>query len=103
MCASTCGFGKVVALELSRETCKSLRRVAGEGDAKYKTSVNQEQYRQFRSLFASVVNNFEIDYTKFTKKFPSLRDTINKWSRVKLDEKKKKTTATAIAFRIKAM
>ena len=89
LCPNTCGFRKIVALELSKEIGKSLPRAHGKGNSKYKARVLQEQYRQFKSFFEPVSGNFDIDYKQFTKKLPSLKDAVSKWSRVKLAEKKK--------------
>lgn len=88
-CRNTCGFGKVVAFELSREVKNSPKQEPGEGYAKYQARLLQEQFRQFKSVISSVGNNFIIEYAKYVRKLPSLRDAIVKWSPRKLNEKKK--------------
>ena len=87
LCPNTCGFGKIVALELSRKVGNSLPREKGEGNTKYHARLLQEQYNQFKSFFNVVEENFDIDFRKFTKKLPSLRDAINKWNYRKAEEK----------------
>ena len=89
LCPNTCGFGKIITLELSREVPKSLPRSKGEGITKYKARVFHKEYKQFLSVFALTASNFEIEYAKFVKRLPSLKETFNNWSRVKLHDKKK--------------
>lgn len=88
LCPNTCGFGKIVALELSRKVGNSLPREKGEGNTKYHARLLQEQYKQFKCVFNVVEENFDVDFRKFTKKLPSLRDAINKWNYRKAEEKK---------------
>lgn len=92
LCPNTCGFGKILALELSREAGNSLLREKGESNTKFRARILQEQYRQFKSVFSIVEDNFNLDFHKFTKKLPSLRDAINKWNYRKVEEKKKYLT-----------
>ena len=89
LCPNTCGFAKVVAFELSKDISKTLEWSKGESSAKYKSRVLTEEYKQFKSVFAPVADNFNIEYTKFVQKLPSLKDAIQNWSRTKRDEKQK--------------
>ena len=77
-----------MALELSRKVGNSLPREKGEGNTKYHARLLQEQYKQFKCVFNVVEENFDVDFRKFTKKLPSLRDAVNKWNYRKAEEKK---------------
>ena len=75
-----------MALEISREAAKSLQSEPGE--SKTKLRVLHEQYEQFKRYFSVVGENFNLEFKQFTKKLPSLKEAINKWSFTKSDEKK---------------
>lgn len=89
LCPNTCGFAKVVALEVSRKVAESLRREEGESKTKHHIRLQHEQYDQFKSFFSIVKESFNIDFTKFIKKLPPLRDAIKKWNFRKANEKEK--------------
>lgn len=89
LCPNTCGYGKIVALELSREAGKSLPRKKGESNTRFRARMLHEQHQQFKSTFSIVEEGFNLDFNKFTKKLPSLRDAINKWNFRKVEEKKR--------------
>lgn len=65
-----------------------MRNEPGEGNTKFRARVLQEQYQQFKSVFSVVEESFNLDFRKFAKKLPSLREAINKWSFRKSEEKK---------------
>ena len=89
LCPNTCGFGKIVALELARGIKDCVAREAGESNIKYKARLLQEQHEQFKTIFSSIGQSFHIDFTKYAKKLPSLKEAINKWNPRKSEEKKK--------------
>lgn len=87
-CPNTCGFGRIVALEVSREAVRQKER--GESSVLYRSHCLQEQYKLFKNQFASVEETFQIiNYQQFIKKLPSLKDVINKWNFRKIDEKRR--------------
>ena len=89
LCPNTCGFAKTVAFELTQEVKKSLKQEPDEGYANYQTKLLREQFRQFKGVFSGAGNNFDIEYSKFVTKLPTLRDAIVKWNPRKFEEKKK--------------
>ena len=86
---STCGFARVLALEASRKATSQISRVNRESQTKYKARVLQETYKIYKSNFAIVQENFNPEFSKFTKKLSKLKEYFNKWNFRKLDEKKK--------------
>ena len=97
LCPNTCGFGKVAAYELARNVEGSLVRQEREGTAKYRGHLKQEQYRLFKEHFHDVVENFNLDFTTFQKKLPSLKETIKKWNFRKMDEKNQYLKAFSVS------
>lgn len=87
MCPKTCGFARIIALEVSREV--NLPREKGESNTKYNARVKEHVYKSFKEKFNSVEENFVIDFVKFTKNLPTLKTSINKWNFRKLEEKKR--------------
>lgn len=84
---STCGFGRVVALEVSRKVV--VLKEKGESKTRHNARIQQECYRMYKENFSGVIENFDIGFTKFTKKLPTLKDAMNKWNYRKTEEKKK--------------
>ncbi|EDO28104.1 predicted protein [Nematostella vectensis] len=91
LCPQTCGFGKVIALQVAREVEKALPRESGESTTKYNARVKGEQYRKYRSYFPPQVTGdaFDIEFLKFHRKLPGLRNAMNKWNTRKAEEKSK--------------
>lgn len=83
----TCGFGRIVALEVSRKV--ALPKDKRESKTKHNARIQQECYKLFKETFGDFNENFDIGFSKFTKKLPTLKNTINKWNNRKLEEKKK--------------
>lgn len=87
LCPNTCGFARVVALELSRKTAGSLRKQQGESSTKFQARVKQEIFKEFNIAFSECGEQFLIDSLKFHKKLPGLRATFTKWNFRKAKEK----------------
>jgi len=85
LCPNSCGFAKVVALEIARGT--ALTREQDESTTKYQARLKLEQFHKFKNAFSS--ESFLIDFLKFHKKLAALREKVNKWNTRKLDEKRK--------------
>lgn len=85
---NTCGFAKVVALELSREVGKAILKDQNESHTKYLSRVKQEQFKRFQGTFTDCKEgNFTVEFKKFQQNLPALRDTFNKWNCRKAEEK----------------
>ena len=89
ICPTSCGFARVAALEIVRETTRTLQRENGEGTAKFRARLMQECYKQFEEAFEDRAEEFSIEFLKFQKKIPSLRAMFSNWNPRKKDEKKK--------------
>ena len=88
LCPNSCGFAKIVALEIHRSTV--LTRQQDESKTKHQARLKLEQYNKFKSTFSSDDrDSFSIDFVKFHKKLTVLREKVNKWNVRKLDEKSK--------------
>ena len=77
LCPNTCGFAKTVALELARGIKTVFAREVDESSMKYQISLMEEQYRQFKTIFSATGQSYDIGYTKYAKKFDSLKEAIN--------------------------
>ena len=89
LCPNTCGFPKIVAVELSRDIQYRVPREKSESKAKYQTRLLQQLYKKYQAIFGDVGDNFDIGYSQFIKKLPKLKELINKWNFRKAEEKKK--------------
>jgi len=89
LCPNTCGFAKIVAVEVARETSSSMRREKGESNTRYQARLKQEMFKKYNDTFSDSVERFSIDFLQFHKKLSGLRETINKWNFRKSDEKSK--------------
>ena len=89
ICPTSCGFARVAALEIVRETTKTLRRENGEGTAKFRARSMQECYKRFNKVFEDRSEQFAIEFLKFQKKIPALREMFSSWNPRKKDEKEK--------------
>lgn len=87
ICPTSCGFARVAALEIVRETTKTFKRENGEGTAKFKARLMQECYRQFNEVFKDRAEDFAIEFLKFQKKIPALRAMFSNWNPRKKEEK----------------
>lgn len=90
LCPNSCGFAKVVAIQVAREADSSVKKESKESDTKYRARLKQEQYKQYTNEFAEITQgNFNMDFTRFHKKLPNLREKFSKWNFRKKDEKLK--------------
>lgn len=89
LCPNSCGFAKVCVVEISRQTDKGFKNTEGKKTLDFRNDLNREKYLQYKNAFEDVWHAFEIDYSKFVKKLPSLKATINKWNFRLSDQKKK--------------
>ena len=89
MCPLSCGFGKVLALETSRQVADFMRKNDGENPREYRSRLLHEQYNKFNESFRVVHDNFKVNFKTFIKKLPILRETVKKWNFRKSEEKKK--------------
>lgn len=87
LCPSTCGFAKVAALELSRKTAGSMRKEPGEGSSKFQARVKQEVFKEYNIVFSECREQFSLDFLKFHKKLPGLKEVFTKWNFRKANEK----------------
>ena len=96
LCSSSCGFAKVVALELGRRVNAEVLRDGKEGQAKFRARKLQEHYKRYVELFKEQEGSFSIDINKFRKKLPQLRDFFKSWNPRLKDEKDKFITHFSI-------
>ena len=90
LCPNSCGFAKVVAIEVAREVGSLTKKESKESETKYHARLKQEQYNQYTKDFSEVAKEkFRIDFASFNKKLPNLREKFTKWSFRKKDEKEK--------------
>lgn len=89
LCPSSCGFAKVVAVEITRKVETEFKNGEKDNKPTFRASLHQEQYNQYKEIFKDVWQSFEIDYTKFIKKLPTLRAKFNKWNYRLTDQKAK--------------
>ena len=69
ICPTSCGFARVAALEIVRETSKTLRRENGEGTAKFRARSMQECYKRFKTVFEDRSEQFAVEFLKFRRKY----------------------------------
>ena len=96
VCPTSCGFARVAALEIVREASKTFRRENGEGTAKFRARSMQECFKRYNEVFKERSEEFAIDFLKFQKKMPALRDLFSSWNPRKKAEKEKYLETFAI-------
>lgn len=89
ICPTSCGFARTAALEIVKETTKTFRRENGEGTAKFRARSMQECYKRFNETSKERSEEFAIDFLKFQKKIPALRDMFSRWNPRRKGEKEK--------------
>lgn len=87
--SKNCGFAKVVAVEIAPETLSSMRKELGESNTKFQAQPKQEVYQDYNIAFSDCREQFSIDFMKFHKKLPGLREAFHKWNFRKAGEKAK--------------
>lgn len=86
---TSCSFARTAALEIVKETTQTFRRENREGTAKFRAHSMQECYKQFNEVFKDRSEEFAIDFSKFQKKIPALRDMFSRWNPKRKDEKER--------------
>lgn len=90
LCPNTCGFAKVLALEVSREVGRSNLKEKNESPTRYKSRIRNVEYDRYQSYFTDASQcKMDVSLASFTKNLPALRNTINQWSTSRLNEKYK--------------
>ena len=89
ICPTSCGFVRTAALEIVKETTQTFRWENGEGTAKFRACLMPECYKRFNEIFKERSEEFAIDFLKFQKKIPALRDMFSRWNPRRKDEKEK--------------
>ena len=69
ICPTSCGFVWVAALEIVRETTKTLRRENREGTAKFRARSMQECYKRFNKVFEDRSEQFAVVFSNFRRKY----------------------------------
>lgn len=88
LCPNTCGFAKVVALEVSREVSKRSSKEPSESPTRFKSRVKSEEYGLFQSYFTDTSEGkLQVNPAHFAKHLPSLKGAFNRWNTRKLHEK----------------
>ena len=77
LCPRSCGFARVATLVLGRKVSAELLKEEKEGQAKFCARKLQEHYKRYTQLFKDEEDSFQIDFAKFRKKLPQLRDFFN--------------------------
>jgi len=89
ICPTSCGFARTAALEIVKETTQTFRRENGKGTAKFRARSMLECYKRFNEIFKERSEEFDIDFLKFQKKIPALRDMFSRCKPRRKDEKEK--------------
>lgn len=89
LCLRSCGFARVAALVLGRKVSAELFKEEKEGQAKFCARTLQEHYKRYTELFKAEEGSFRIDFAKFRKKLPQLRDFLKSWNPQQKVEKEK--------------
>ena len=89
LCPRSCGFARVAALVLGRKVSAELVKEEKEGQAKFCARKLQEHYKRYTELFKDEEDSFRIDFAKFRKKLPQLRDFFKSWNPREKVEKEK--------------
>ena len=88
LCPNSCGFAKVVAVEISREAAGLVKKAENESATKYCARIKQKQYNMFNSEFSEVGNNkFLIDFANFQKKLPNIKNKFSSWNSRKKEDR----------------
>ena len=69
ICPMSCGFARVAALEIVRETTKTLRREYGEGTSKFRAWSIPECYKRFNKVFEDRSEQFAVVFSNFRRKY----------------------------------
>ena len=86
---NSCGFARVAALELGRKVSGELLKEEKEGEAKFCARKLQEHYKRYTELFKEQEGAFAIDFAKFRRKLPQLRQFFRSWNpRLKLEKER---------------
>ena len=80
ICPTSCGFARVAAFEIVRETTRTLQRENGEGTTKLRARLMQECYKQFEEAFKDRAEEFSIEFLKLQKKTSPLRAMFSNWN-----------------------
>ena len=86
LCPNSCGFAKALALEAARDV-GHLVKEKRESVTKHRARIQQEQFKKYNGYFQDVHSGFVIEFAKFQRQLPKLRDAVNKWNFRKADEK----------------
>lgn len=89
LCLLSCGFARLAALVLGRQVSTELVKEEKEGRAKFCARKLQEHYKRYTELFKDQDGTFLIEFTKFRKKLPQLRDFFKSWNPRQKVEKEK--------------
>ena len=89
ICPLSCGFARVAALVLGKQVSTELVKEEYEGQAKFCARKLQEHYKRYTGLFKDQEGAFLIEFTKFRKKLPQLRDFFKSWNPQQKVEKEK--------------
>ena len=87
LCPNTCGFAKVLAVEVARQISSSIVRDPGESSTKFQARLKQEVFKAYNTAFSDCREQFSIDFVKFHKKLPGLKEAFHKWNFRKANEK----------------
>lgn len=90
LCPNTCGFAKVLALQVSRDVGRSYLKEKNESPTRYKSRVKDIEYERFQSFFTETQEGkLPVSLVNFSKNLPALKNAFNKWNTRKLEEKYK--------------
>ena len=90
LCPNSCGFAKVVAVQVSKEAAGLIKKAENESATKNCARIKHEQYTLFNSEFSEAgTNKFYIDFASYHKKLPNIREKFSGCNSRKKEEKVK--------------
>lgn len=66
---NTCGFAKVVVLQVLRKVRAACRKDMSESNTRYKARLLQEEYKQFTEVYTE--GQLQVDFSYFNKHLPA--------------------------------